>query len=669
MDRGRVRSRSLIWYVIGGASVVASVLFVLANRRAGLGYFDGSEYALHIEGGGIAHAPGYPLYTLLGRAIHLLGADGFLAQHLISAASLVVSALALYATWRLEVGRKQAGFAPALAVALVSLASSYYLRLFAILPEVFDLNVALMALCIWAVTGFHYSQKPLWLGFLFLIFGFGLCHHHTLALLVPGCLTLVVRRWRSIRVRAALHAFAGLCVGCLPLVYLFATRNQVGVTYLNVRDLRSLLFVLLRKGYGTFHLSPLQEPVDVAGLLTLALQGLAQNYHYFGLLLFAPLFAASAAKKPPAQRTAFSIPDSAKANAGYRWSSPSLLVAVSGLLMFFVVFVPNCNLQLGVRSYQTIFLRFLTIPCFLLTYLVFKAALQAWHMAATFGRTGQQSVAGGLMATVFVPALVTNGGLHYRDCDILDEHIRLGFQAIENYTKPAPSPLDPSIRKCAIFAQGDTLLMGIKYFNHRVTAKDPRIDTEAQTTPPHVRCFVYSQTSLSGQFLDRREIRLASSLLGVDAGKIEAGELATHPEALLNLFLQLDRQGYGLFVFSVTDFTEYFGKLFAQSPFAYRPVGNILQVITQSSKPWGMDQMYGSYEAYVRDLEAYLGKLQGRRLPTIVVDSQANQALILNLGDYTKFARFYPQPPEVVATLLQRAESVQTQWLKHFPRE
>jgi hypothetical protein len=138
---------------------------------------------------------------------------------------------------------------------------------------------------------------------------------------------------------------------------------------------------------------------------------------------------------------------------------------------------------------------------------------------------------------------------------------------------------------------------------------------------------------------------------------------------LLNLFLKLDKQGYAIFVFSVTDYTQYFGKMLVNSPFAYRPVGNIVQVITHSSAPRGMDQMFASYLSYVRDLESYVRMLQTHpRLPE-VADSQANQALILNLADYAKFSRFYPASPAAVADVERRAQAVQAKWLELVPHE
>ena len=68
------------------------------------------------------------------------------------------------------------------------------------------------------------------------------------------------------------------------------------------------------------------------------------------------------------------------------------------------------------------------------------------------------------------------------------------------------------------------------------------------------------------------------------------GFLGRHPEALLNLFLKLDAEGYALFVFSVTDYTRYFGKMFVNSPFAYRAPNATTRVSETAFRLfWGSD--------------------------------------------------------------------------------
>ena len=652
--KSRVRANDRAFYAIAAAFLFVCVVSVLTNRLRGLGYFDGSEYALHIQGGGIAHAPGYPLFTLLGKVIHGFGADPFLSQQIISIVALSVAAFALYETFALEVGTTRSGFAGAVAVAVASLSASYYLRLFSILPEVFVLNVALFSLLILAITRYYYFPGARNLGLVWFVYGLGLCHHHTLAFTLPACLYLVASKFRRLKpIESIAYSCLGFAAGCLPLLYLFRNGRSVDSTYYRVHDFSSLMFVLLRKGYGTFHLSPLNSEPDIGGLYRLTMNGLLENFNGLGALVFLPLVLWRW-RGPSSSNDERSKVESTQEQRAYRLTSPSLLVAVSTLALFLLVFIPNCNLELGVRSYRTIFLRFLTIPCFLLAYLAFKAALCAWDFSAQWGRARQLTVISSMLGCLAYASLGNGAGLRYGNCDLLDEHVRHGYSAIFSQLNPQPSLLDSQRHQCAIFAQGDTLLMGIKYYNEFVATK---------------KCYVFSSTSLTGQFLDRRELALAAKTLGLDLARIESGELATHPEALLNLFLRLDKEGYGLFVFSVTDYTGYFGKMFVNSPFAYRPLGNILQVVTETSMPFGMDKMYASYESYVTHLEAYVGKLAAQGVPTAVVDSQANQALILNLADYAKFARFYPAPREDVQRLQARAESVQAKWFELLPRE
>ncbi len=393
------------FYAVAVISLTASIGFILANRLPGLGFFDGSEYALHIQGGGIAHAPGYPLFTVLGKAIHAMGADGFLAQQLISVLALCVVAIALYKTFALEVGANRPGFGAAFAVSITGLGASYYLRLFAILPEVFLLNVGLFSLLILSITHFYHDPDARKLAIVFFVFGLGICHHHTLVFALPACLYLIAQKLRHLDwVKGLGFSIVGLALGCVPLVYLFAGQGTAEHTYYRVHNVQSLLFVLLRKGYGTFHLSPLKSETDIGGLYSLAFQGLLRNFNTLGLVAFAPLILLPFASKF-SSRPSRKAPASTKDARKYGWKSPSLIVAVSTLALFFVVFIPNCNLELGVRTYRTIFLRFLTVPCFLLTYLAFKAALGAWDWAAKWGTRHQILVIAAMLACILYSAI------------------------------------------------------------------------------------------------------------------------------------------------------------------------------------------------------------------------------------------------------------------------
>lgn len=76
--------------------------YLFWNRYSGLGFFDASEFAAHIQSGGIPHAPGYPIYLLLGKFLNFFCRDPFLAQNLISLSAFPVILASLYQTIKIS---------------------------------------------------------------------------------------------------------------------------------------------------------------------------------------------------------------------------------------------------------------------------------------------------------------------------------------------------------------------------------------------------------------------------------------------------------------------------------------------------------------------------------------------------------------------------------------
>ena len=82
------------------ASQFAFLIFVFASyffRHEGLSFFDASDYATAIQGWGIPHAPGYPLYVFLGKFAFLFVKDPFDAQFWVNifAAKFLISAVVM----------------------------------------------------------------------------------------------------------------------------------------------------------------------------------------------------------------------------------------------------------------------------------------------------------------------------------------------------------------------------------------------------------------------------------------------------------------------------------------------------------------------------------------------------------------------------------------------
>lgn len=187
--------------VLAAGVFLVSVAVYLATLAPTVTFVDSGELIAAAKSLGVAHPPGFPLYTLIGHAATWLPI-GSVAQrvHLASAVFSAVAAAALTASV-LEVLRRQGASRPAgwpEAVAALAggllFAFSRTLWSYATVAEVYALNIALVLLVLvlvlrWTSRGGHvafYAAAAL--------FGLALgVHHVTVGLTVPALIWLVLR--------------------------------------------------------------------------------------------------------------------------------------------------------------------------------------------------------------------------------------------------------------------------------------------------------------------------------------------------------------------------------------------------------------------------------------------------------------------------------------------
>ncbi len=585
-------------------------LFLFWNRHTGLGFFDASELSIHIKSGGIAHAPGYPLYILLGRLVCTLTADPFLAQHLISLASLAFAGFALYRSLRREAEGEMNE--PAALLTVMLLWSSFYLKQYTVHPEVFLLNVALFAALGWALAVWYRSGAPSHLIWVFFVYGLGLAHHHTLAFTLPATATLITWRFRAIpRGESLLFAVLGLAVGALPLLYLFfAIRPpDTFATYYFVESFRDFLFVLLREGYGTFSLSVHENTAGPWDVFTLMTQGLIKNFNFIGGLVLVPFVAWLVRRKPWGARAK---------------EHPLLVYAALTLVVFALVFIPRGNLSLATATYKNALLRFVTVPGFLLLYPAFYGFR---HLLSAWPRPRHGLKLAGCFALIASSNWFGLEELRLGDHDLLEQHVRRGFNTI--FADPAPEPVWPEagLHKCAVFAIADSLIFGLRYANRFYGDR---------------RCFIFMPGSFSGQFRSRPEEELQAAMFGASYPQL----LAAHqhePQVLMQLlFTRLKESGYRLFVFYQPDFAFLSG-----AGFAYAPVGNILELVAPAELV-SPDSMLARHQRYLDDLALYLAQ-RNHGMPAAIIDDVAALALFQNMAEYARFnAILLPTEPALV---------------------
>lgn len=167
---------------------------------------------------GIAHPPGYPLYTLLGRLFTLLPVGDAAYRLNLLAAVCGAATLAVVARAAREVGGSRWG--GALGAALLGFSPTFWVQ--STTANIRSLTALFTALCLWLALRWERRRATRWLTLLGLCFGLGVGHHSSLAPLGAPLLALVlIREPRLILApRRWLGAVAALGASLLVLLYL-----------------------------------------------------------------------------------------------------------------------------------------------------------------------------------------------------------------------------------------------------------------------------------------------------------------------------------------------------------------------------------------------------------------------------------------------------------------
>lgn len=242
---------------------VASLSLYLATLHPSLPGGDSGELIAVAHELGIAHPPGYPLYTLLGHVwIRAWGfADPAWAMNLLSAITqALASGVLTAATWRLTRDRTTALTAGALWTVTAPVWKM------AIVAEVFALNALFAAILLLAFARLlrGHARGPYTV--ICLLCGGLLAHHHTLVLLaVPVFVTSVVVLRKILPPRALVGRAVGAgLLGASPVFLMpLIARTEPTFAWGDPTSAQGLLHHLLRGDYGTLSLEP-----DGAGLTT-----------------------------------------------------------------------------------------------------------------------------------------------------------------------------------------------------------------------------------------------------------------------------------------------------------------------------------------------------------------------------------------------------------------
>lgn len=241
-------------------------------------YSDSAELIAASYTLGVPHAPGYPLYMMLGKVWSFMtGGDVARRYSLLSGMWGSLAVMMIF----LSVKRLTGSVAAAVAGA-ACLGFSYHFWLYSLIPEISSLN-ALFGACLvyWTTRQSGGTAGPLAVGVLGFMCGLGLTHHHTLLLWFPALayFLAVSRPGRKYGFRDFLLLFGCAAAGLLPYLYLpLAAAGSPVINALRDSGVGGVIRFILRRDYGSLVLA--SEYQTLSGEVVFA----SLNY-YFSCLL------------------------------------------------------------------------------------------------------------------------------------------------------------------------------------------------------------------------------------------------------------------------------------------------------------------------------------------------------------------------------------------------
>jgi hypothetical protein len=234
------------------AFVALLVLYVATLAPSVVGG-DSGELTASALSGGVAHPPGYPLFTLLARLFNALplGHTAAWRVNLLSAVSTAAAGGLVCAVVLLWTRQTAAAL---VAAALFGTSSEIWLH--ATSAEVFGLNVMFVALAFLLWLGVERTRSRNLVWGLALASGLAMCNHHTFVFVgAPLCLRSLWVARQKLGARGIALAIALGLAGLAPYAYLrFASMSSAAISWGDISTLDGFLDHVLRRNYGTFSL-------------------------------------------------------------------------------------------------------------------------------------------------------------------------------------------------------------------------------------------------------------------------------------------------------------------------------------------------------------------------------------------------------------------------------
>jgi hypothetical protein len=201
---------------------------------------------------GVAHAPGYPLFTMLGHLFSLvpLGSIPFRVNLL----SVVCNAVAIGVVYLSALRLTRSQLAAAVAALLLSVNPTFWE--WSLAAEVFPLNNLLAAILILLLVTWHEQPERTALVIAaFFVAGLGLTNHQTIVLLAPAFCFVLWQRRSNLRPRFFAIGVIAFVIGLLPYAYIpWAAAHHPVHNWGNISSFHDFVGLVTRRSYGSTRL-------------------------------------------------------------------------------------------------------------------------------------------------------------------------------------------------------------------------------------------------------------------------------------------------------------------------------------------------------------------------------------------------------------------------------
>lgn len=235
--------------------LVVFALYLLSMPKSVVLEDDGA-FILAAWFNGVAHPPGYPLFTLIGHLFTQLPWGSVAARvHAVSALFGALTCALLYLLALRLVASRVAAMAAA-----AGLAGSALFWSQSIIAEVYTLNTAFTLLLVLLALDYREGGGRRTLALLALTYGLSLANHWPLiGLATPGLLLLVAPRWREI-VRALWWVLPLSLIGLLPYLWMYWNSQSSEFTFFGaLESWEELRAYLAREAYAKVDNHPTAE--------------------------------------------------------------------------------------------------------------------------------------------------------------------------------------------------------------------------------------------------------------------------------------------------------------------------------------------------------------------------------------------------------------------------